>query len=59
MRSALELPVAWSTFIETNMGGTSCLGPQAAHLRELKSHARRTALEPWHAGVLAAVPTPV
>lgn len=23
----LELPAAWSTFIETNMGGTSCLGP--------------------------------
>ena len=23
----LELPAAWSTFIETNVGGTSCLGP--------------------------------
>jgi arsenite-transporting ATPase len=23
----LELPAAWSTFIETNIGGTSCLGP--------------------------------
>lgn len=23
----LELPAAWSTFIETNTGGTSCLGP--------------------------------
>jgi arsenite-transporting ATPase len=23
----LQLPAAWSTFIETNMGGTSCLGP--------------------------------
>jgi arsenite-transporting ATPase len=23
----LELPAAWSSFIETNMGGTSCLGP--------------------------------
>jgi arsenite/tail-anchored protein-transporting ATPase len=23
----LELPAAWSTFIETNLGGTSCLGP--------------------------------
>jgi arsenite-transporting ATPase len=23
----LELPAAWSTFIETNAGGTSCLGP--------------------------------
>jgi len=25
----LELPAAWSTFIETNVGGTSCLGPLA------------------------------
>jgi len=23
----LELPAAWSSFIETNIGGTSCLGP--------------------------------
>lgn len=23
----LELPAAWSTFIDTNIGGTSCLGP--------------------------------
>lgn len=23
----LELPAAWSTFMETNVGGTSCLGP--------------------------------
>jgi arsenite-transporting ATPase len=23
----LELPAAWSTFIETNVGGSSCLGP--------------------------------
>jgi len=23
----LELPAAWSSFIETNVGGTSCLGP--------------------------------
>ena len=23
----LELPAAWSTFIESNVGGTSCLGP--------------------------------
>jgi len=23
----LELPAAWSTFIDTNVGGTSCLGP--------------------------------
>jgi len=25
----LELPAAWSSFIETNVGGTSCLGPLA------------------------------
>ncbi|MDA8364735.1 MAG: arsenical pump-driving ATPase [Gammaproteobacteria bacterium] len=25
----LQLPAAWHTFIETNMGGTSCLGPLA------------------------------
>ena len=25
----LELPAAWSTFMETNVGGTSCLGPLA------------------------------
>ena len=25
----LELPSAWSSFIETNVGGTSCLGPLA------------------------------
>lgn len=25
----LELPAAWSTFIDTNLGGTSCLGPLA------------------------------
>jgi arsenite/tail-anchored protein-transporting ATPase len=25
----LELPAAWSTFIDTNVGGTSCLGPLA------------------------------
>jgi arsenite-transporting ATPase len=25
----LELPAAWSDFIETNVGGTSCLGPLA------------------------------
>jgi hypothetical protein len=27
--------------------------------RELAGHARRTALEPWHTDVMAAVPTPV
>ena len=32
---------------------------EAAHLRELASHSRRRALEPWHADVMAAVPTPV
>jgi arsenite/tail-anchored protein-transporting ATPase len=30
---------------------------EAAHLRELASHARRTALEPWHADVMAVAPT--
>ena len=27
----LELPAAWSTFIETNVGGTSRLGPLSGH----------------------------
>jgi arsenite/tail-anchored protein-transporting ATPase len=31
---------------------------EAAHLRELAGHARHTALEPWHADVMAAIPTP-
>jgi len=30
---------------------------EAVHLRELASHARRTALEPWHADVMAIAPT--
>ena len=30
----LELPAAWSTFIDTSVGGTSCLGP----LSGLKAH---------------------
>jgi arsenite-transporting ATPase len=29
---------------------------EAVHLRELATHGKRTALEPWHADVLAAVP---
>ena len=39
----LELPAAWSSFIETNVGGTSCLGPlsglQAQHALYAASHA--------------------
>jgi arsenite-transporting ATPase len=39
----LELPAAWSTFIETNVGGTSCLGPlsglQAQQALYTASHA--------------------
>jgi arsenite-transporting ATPase len=39
----LELPAAWSTFIETNVGGTSCLGPlsglQAQQALYAASHA--------------------
>jgi arsenite-transporting ATPase len=38
----LELPAAWSTFIETNVGGTSCLGPlsglEAQHALYAASH---------------------
>jgi len=38
----LELPAAWSSFIETNVGGTSCLGPlaglQARHELYAASH---------------------
>ena len=29
---------------------------EAVHLRELATHGKRTALEPWHADVLAADP---
>ena len=32
---------------------------EAVHLRELASHAERTAIEPWHAEALAADPTHV
>ncbi len=39
----LELPAAWSTFIETNVGGTSCLGPlsglKAQHAQYAASNA--------------------
>ena len=39
----LELPAAWSTFIESNVGGTSCLGPlsglKAQHSLYAASHA--------------------
>jgi len=39
----LELPAAWSSFIETNVGGTSCLGPlsglQAQQALYAASHA--------------------
>jgi len=39
----LELPAAWSSFIETNVGGTSCLGPlsglQAQQALYTDSHA--------------------
>jgi len=39
----LELPAAWSTFIDTNLGGTSCLGPlsglQAQQTLYAASHA--------------------
>ena len=29
---------------------------EAVHLRELATHGKRTALEPWHADILAADP---
>jgi arsenite-transporting ATPase len=32
---------------------------EAVHLRELATHGQRTALEPWHADVLAADPVGV
>jgi arsenite-transporting ATPase len=47
----LELPAAWSTFMDTNVGGTSCLGPLAglgaqralyAASRDALGDARRT-----------------
>jgi arsenite-transporting ATPase len=49
----LELPAAWSSFIDTNVGGTSCLGPLAgltaqralyAASRDALSDAARTTL---------------
>ena len=30
---------------------------EAVHLRDLASHARRTAMEPWHADVMVVAPT--
>ncbi|MBX7195206.1 MAG: PhoH family protein [Sandaracinaceae bacterium] len=44
----LELPAAWSGFLETNVGGTSCLGPLAglAAQRELYAHARASLIDP-------------
>lgn len=39
----LQLPAAWSTFIDNNVGGTSCLGPlsglKAQHALYVASHA--------------------
>ena len=55
----LELPAAWSTFIETNVGGTSCLGPlsglQAKQSLYAASHA---ALRDEHQTTLVLVARP-
>ena len=55
----LELPAAWSTFIETNVGGTSCLGPlsglQAQQSLYAASHA---ALRDEHQTTLVLVARP-
>jgi arsenite/tail-anchored protein-transporting ATPase len=55
----LELPAAWSTFIETNVGGTSCLGPlsglQAQQSLYAASHA---ALRDGHQTTLVLVARP-
>jgi arsenite-transporting ATPase len=55
----LELPAAWSTFIETNVGGTSCLGPlsglKAQHSLYAASHA---ALRDEHQTTLVLVARP-
>jgi arsenite-transporting ATPase len=41
----LELPAAWSGFLEANVGGTSCLGPLAGlKSQQLLYHASRSAL---------------
>ena len=50
----LELPAAWSTFIDTNVGGTSCLGPlsglKAQQSRSMPPRTRHCAMRdrrPW------------
>ena len=50
----LELPAAWAGFLESNAGGTSCLGPLAGLAAHAKKH-RTTIMSADQAGVLTDV----
>ena len=55
----LELPAAWSTFIETNMGGTSCLGPLSGLKAQQSLYAAsQAALRDAHQTTLVLVARP-
>lgn len=55
----LELPAAWAGFLETNVGGTSCLGPLAGLAAQQSLYARsRAALVDGARTVLVLVARP-
>ncbi len=55
----LELPAAWSTFIESNMGGTSCLGPLSGLKAQQSLYAAsQAALRDAHQTTLVLVARP-
>lgn len=55
----LELPAAWSSFLESNVGGTSCLGPLAGlKAQEASYAASRAALVDGERTVLVLVARP-
>ncbi len=55
----LELPAAWSNFIDCNVGGTSCLGPLAGLQRQQALYAKsRETLEDGQTTTLVLVTRP-
>jgi arsenite-transporting ATPase len=55
----LELPAAWSTFIDANVGGTSCLGPLSGlKAQQALYAASQTALRDEHQTMLVLVARP-
>jgi len=55
----LELPAAWSTFIETSVGGTSCLGPLSGLKAQQSLYAAsQAALRDGHQTTLVLVARP-